>query len=278
MTAKFSHAAVELGCAYHGRIFDIELQGTEALMEHNDFIRRAIENNVFTKESLFSKVFTTDHQFFYLLEKYEKTPGPVEDRLLLYERGVGSIEISDGVTVLKRDIVVAWGTSPNEMYPADSQPIPFTNEEENSLTYIIVSSAFPATYSEALAAPHTLISSQHEPFLPHPVELQENSFLGRKDDVIQAIDMSEFPTIEGMPNAIVESISKSQRQIQLKARRLDLTRKNSVVGAPVVRVTPEFSDKDKPPAQKGCIIYNTDKECLQFYNGEKWLTVRGVEE
>ena len=25
MTAKFSHAAVELGCAYHGRIFDIEL-------------------------------------------------------------------------------------------------------------------------------------------------------------------------------------------------------------------------------------------------------------
>ena len=55
--------------------------------------------------------------------------------------------------------------------------------------------------------------------------------------------------------------------------------KDSVISAPVLRAAPDNYDEDtKPPAQQGMIIYNTEKSCLQFYNGEKWVTLKECEE
>ena len=118
-----------------------------------------------------------------------------------------------------------------------------------------------------------------EPQRLTPVQLEEDTLLGRKDDIIQSIDREELIEMYGLENLAIDSLTKTQKQLPLKARRVDLTRKDSVISAPVLRATPDNYDEDtKPPAQQGMIIYNTEKRCLQFYNGEKWVTLKECEE
>ena len=39
----------------------------------------------------------------------------------------------------------------------------------------------------------------------------------------------------------------------------------------MLRAAPDnYDNGTKPPAQQGMIIYNTDKKCLEFFNGEEF--------
>jgi hypothetical protein len=38
-----------------------------------------------------------------------------------------------------------------------------------------------------------------------------------------------------------------------------------------------YSNDTKPPAQQGMIIYNSDTKCLEFYNGDEWISLGGNE-
>ena len=266
MKAKFSQTAVELAVQCPNNLQEMCLMGTEPLCEYNEFVKQAIANNDIDCDCCFDNIFGDEDGFLYVLEKYRKI-SPQEEELVLYERGVGSIKVVDDQKILHRDISICWGNSANDKFNPNGRFISFTCEEQE---YVIATSVYPLSYAEALLAPYTVVTSQCEPFLPEPVQIQENSLLGRKDGCIDSIDMEEFATFEGLPNAIVAAIAKSQKQIKLKARRLDLDRKNATVSAPILRAAPEFSDSDKPPAQTGSIIYNTDSNCLEFYDGQKW--------
>ena len=77
-----------------------------------------------------------------------------------------------------------------------------------------------------------------------------------------------------MKDAIIESFTESQKHHDIKTRRINLTRKNAVISTPVVRLAPDnYNDTEKPPAQQGMVIYNTDKKCLEFFNGDKWIRI-----
>tara|TARA_B100001758_G_C18117708_1_gene457043 strand:- start:179 stop:691 length:513 start_codon:yes stop_codon:yes gene_type:complete len=134
-----------------------------------------------------------------------------------------------------------------------------------------ITSIQPNTTLEFYAAPNTILASS-DSYTISPVEIEENALLGRKDDIIQSIDKEEFK--EMMKDAIIESFTESQKQHDVKTRRINLTRKNAVISTPVVRLAPDnYNDTEKPPAQQGMVIYNTDKKCLEFFNGDKWIRI-----
>jgi hypothetical protein len=105
------------------------------------------------------------------------------------------------------------------------------------------------------------------------VEIPEHSVLGREDGEIVPISYSElmmhFPYAE-----IPRIITEMENQLKLKTRRLDLTTSDATVSAPIFRLAPEsYSDTSKPTPQQGMIIYNSDNQCLEFYDGKEWRTL-----
>ena len=74
----------------------------------------------------------------------------------------------------------------------------------------------------------------------------------------------------GFSSAISSSLSKSQKQLNMKARHIVLDRKNAKVAASSLQALPVYSDSEKPPPQTGMIIFNTDKLCLEFFDGQDW--------
>ena len=74
--------------------------------------------------------------------------------------------------------------------------------------------------------------------------------------------------------AACDSLQKSQKQLTLKTRRLDLSRKNAFISTPYIRLMPDnYTSSTRPPAQQGTIIYNTETHTLEFYDGESWKTL-----
>jgi len=133
---------------------------------------------------------------------------------------------------------------------------------------MMVNSMVPPTYQLALAAPHCVIASV-APFVPTPIPLEENTLLGRKDNRVQSIDKDELLEIL-TTDAIIDAVTKNNHQMALSSRRVNLTRKNSVVSAPIIRPYAPYKNNEKPKTQKGAIIYNESTDCLEYYTGSEW--------
>jgi hypothetical protein len=241
----------------------VRLGGYKVLEDNNDYnIDDASE------DSLIKNVIGYDHRFLYLLQ--EVSGGFV----IKYERGIGFIYDSDGETFLQRDLPLSFGTPDDDnLYRIGQKPVKFSPD-----SYLRVYSTLPLSLSEALAPPYSVLASI-ESRCPSPVTLEENTLLGRKDDIVQSIDKQELREIIDFDEALIDSLQKAQKQLTLKTRRLDLSRKNSFVSAPYIRLMPDhYTSDEKPPAQQGTIIYNTETHSLEFYDGTSWKTLSFSEE
>ena len=258
--SRYHIGAIELGQARSFRDNSITLLGVDALLEHDSYMAHEAEKGRFTKSNSFSEVIGDGCRFYYRVEHFH---GLKRDG---WESGVGYFRIEGDEHILDREIPLYGGTGEEEIrLRSNTQPESFHYEEG----WLRVSSVKPKSFMELLAAPHSVIASIGS-FTASPVEIEENTLLGRKDDIIQSIDMGELKEMEGFSDIVTEIIVDSQKQIKMSARRLDLTRKNSVVSAPVLRATPVYSDTEKPPAQQGMIIYNKDTRKLEFFDGMDW--------
>jgi len=223
-----------------------------------------------TEETCLETVIGMDTRFYYQIKEY------YQGILASWERGVGYLEKENELACLIRETPVkywAGGDTEPGFYRPGSKGRKYKRD-----SILVVESVSPKEFREATAAPYSVVATM-EPQRLTPVQLEENTLLGRKDDIIQAIDREELVEMYDLENLSIDSLTKTQKQLPLKARRVDLIRKDSVISAPVLRATPDNYDEDtKPPAQQGMIIYNTEKSCLQFYNGEKWVTLKECEE
>jgi len=249
--SRFRHGAVELASQVEGS-HDIRLLGTKALIEVHDFSEVDV-SGLESDDRLFSSIIGLDHRFYYIIQEYD-------DQTSIYERGVGHIELRDDEYYIVREMPLGWGTTSGEELHAGSFTDPTTFGGGD---YLMALSVSPLNYLEALVAPHSIIAST-TPMNPTPVELEPESLLGRKDDVIQSIDMDELRSM---------FLTKPKKQLKIGTRRLELTGKNASVSSPVFKASPVYTDRDKPPAQEGYIIYNKESKRIELFDGEKWVAL-----
>jgi hypothetical protein len=250
--SKFRKGAMELGFA-QPMSDDILLAGTKALLDFHPI--EGFDPELLDTDALhFVTVIGLEYRCYYLLHEIHRSG------YNLSEKGVGHVELRDGKHYFVRDMALSFEAGDGRQFVADSSYKPMTVGDGE---YIIIASTCPQTYLEALIAPHSIIAST-EPMNATPVELEPESILGRKDDVIQSIDMDELRHM---------FLTKPRKQIKVGTSRLELTRKGSSVTAPVIQPAPIYTDHEKPPAQQGYIIYNKESKRLEFFNGEKWVAL-----
>jgi len=263
---KFQTGAVEL-CTV-GKGTDMVLKGTKALIEVNDSLAAFLSRE--DTDRTFKNIIGVGNRCHYVIESFN------QGEMTLFERGIGTVASTRGGKVsLEREICIGFGDSPKYQNPSPGNT---PREFEPPFTHIRAMTVTPHTYVEALASPNSVIASIG-PFNPTPVEIDDNSLLGRKDNMVQSIDMDELREMMGdLDHDAVEAIVKTQKQLKLKARRIDLERKDAAVSASVLRALPSYDNDTKPPAQKGSIIYNTTINRLEVFNGTEWKTVAWLEE
>jgi hypothetical protein len=260
--SNFQPGALELGTPVIGSS-DIKLCGIEALIECDEWIKTGAA--YLTSDCEFKNVVGTNYRCYYSLEQI------LNNETVLHERGVGSIVKRRKSFFLEREFPVVWGDNSKTAVPVRDIAKP-TNF--NVPGHLRVSSVIPPTYIEALASPYSVVASIH-PFNPTPVEIEENSLLGRIGDVIQSVDMDELREMISIGNDAIKALEDTQKQLKLKARRVDLTRKDAVLSAPILRVTPKYTTANRPKVQQGSIIFNTETKCLEFFDGHHWLSLKG---
>ena len=256
---KYHKGAQECGRARSARDTTMILEGFGCLPELSKTRRWEREGTRFVD------VIGDGYRCFYLIEELDG------DRVLNFETGVGLFEINGDQHLLHRQISMTEGVGITKQVRRTLPEQPPQKFDPEDGAVFRITSIQPNTTLEFYAAPNTILASS-DSYTISPVEIEENALLGRKDDIIQSIDKEEFK--EMMKDAIIESFTESQKQHDVKTRRINLTRKNAVISTPVVRLAPDnYNDTEKPPAQQGMIIYNTDKKCLEFFNGDKWIRI-----
>jgi hypothetical protein len=211
-------------------------------------------------------------RFYYQIEEFTSQDRK-EVHLISWERGVGYLEEVDDLTCLYRETPVkCWNGDEAAYYRPHDEPMDFSHHN-----ILRIQSKSPAEFREATAAPYSIVATMESQRLC-PVHLEENTLIGRKDDIVQSIDREELLEMYDLGNLAIDSLTKTQKQLLFSARRIDLKRKDSVVSAPVLKVSADiYSNSTKPPAQQGMIIYNSDTKYLEFYNGEEWISLGGNE-
>ena len=123
--------------------------------------------------------FQPDELFFYeLIEYKERLRQP--DNELEIERGIGFIQIVDGVPHLNRVTPLSSIDGPITKH------VQFTEDKKLFLqTYI------PKDYIELFSSPNTILATEVAG-CPSPVELQDHTLLGRLNGTIQSIDQQEL--------------------------------------------------------------------------------------
>ena len=256
---KYHKGAQECGRARSARDTTMILEGFGCLPELSKTRRWEREGTRFVD------VIGDGYRCFYLIEELDG------DRVLNFETGVGLFEINGDQHLLHRQISMTEGVGITKQVRRTLPEQPPQKFDPEDGAVFRITSIQPNTTLEFYAAPNTILASS-DSYTISPVEIEENALLGRKDDIIQSIDKEEFK--EMMKDAIIESFTESQKQHDIKTRRINLTRKNAVISTPVVRLAPDnYNDTEKPPAQQGMVIYNTDKKCLEFFNGDKWIRI-----
>jgi len=192
----------------------------------------------------FSKVFNKDSKFYYRIEQSKGTS------LIQYEVGIGYLEGD----ILKRFRPLYHGTPTDPAYPSTNGPQFFSVAQDDDL---IVSSYIPTAFHEALCDPHTIVTSI-APFVPHPVSLAENSFLGRLGDNVQSIPFSSLFTSQELINLITQTIiSYVSTLLTTKSVSTDNLQLNVV---------------KKPTKTKNTLSF--DGENLKFYDGKKYRVLQ----
>ena len=202
--------------------------------------------------------------FFYDIQQHD-TKNYSEHRVILSERGIGEIYKEGDNYFLKRERPITFydGT-----YTSPSRPSVFCffNPAHPTGT---VESYIPENYSHTLFSPYSVLCSI-EAHTPSPVELEENTLLGRKDGRIQSIDKDELRSIL-TDNHVIAAMSEATTPLNVKTPTLNLRRKNSLVSTHVLHVKPVYGDSDKPPKpQRGSLIFNDTHGYFEGYDGNEW--------
>ncbi len=127
--------------------------------------------------------------FFYQIKETK------DERHFSYvESGIGEFYKEKNKIFFKREYVfsIASNKESSENYkPFQGKPPKIEQEPDSKL---ILTRYLPESYQQILASKNSVLCST-EPFTPTPVELQDNTLLGKLNNIIQSIDQNELWSI-----------------------------------------------------------------------------------
>lgn len=237
---------------------DLELIGVSALIDHSPILKQAVESNTLTENNSFKNIFGLNTNFYYVIESISN------NAVSFFERGVGYAYEQDNKIFLKRHSPFVHGKNQLECVPCrDGVPHPFMCCGNGCRTMIY--SSIPQSYLECFVVDHAILTSS-EQFLPNPVQLKNDSLLGRFDGDIESVPFDDNRLVDKISNLV----SKFTKQLKLKASKLSLK-----------RVEPEIIDlvpTSNPKAKKGSLYYDEQEDSIKVFDGENWKTLAFVKE
>lgn len=142
-----------------------------------------------------------DSLFYYSATQFRIVREAFHNQKLAVEQGVGVLSKKDERLIFNRVMVHA-------VYEVkDNGPLtktrdlgcePFNFHNDTCEDFFTIYAHRPENYLEALMVDHAVLCSI-DPYEPNPVQLPENSVLGRVDGRIRAISFDELRTIVGGP-------------------------------------------------------------------------------
>lgn len=230
---------------------DIELLGCQPLKQVSFPLKCAVENKDITCDHSFKNVFGSGVAFFYTLEQVRN------EKVIRFERGIGSYYEKDNKSFLKRDLPIAKGSSNQDMVLCHGGCSTF---DCSDCDHIVAYSSYPQTYAECLPHKNSIITSI-APFVPASLVVEEDSLLGRLDGDLTSIPLCSQSFLE----RIIELISSFTKQIILKTSKLDVKK--------IATNTIQLNPHNKAAPKKGCIIYDNDDDNIKYYDGSNWRTL-----
>jgi len=197
--------------------------------------------------------------FFYQISIYDEDGSPFQS-----ETGIGEIYTYGGdKTAFKREFASTFINHKmgSTRHIVDNKPVKFKQKTE----YFVVSSYIPQTCREALVTPNSVLCSV-ERFDPTPVELEDNSVLGRLNDKIQSIDGAELRTIL-TDDRIVSAIKEWKKPLVLATNKFEV--KNRLTCRHIYARPGSRPSKPQP----GFLHYNDGLDCLEIFTSLGWRSV-----
>lgn len=128
-----------------------------------------------------------------------------------------------------------------------------------------VRSYIPSDFRHLMAFPNSVLSTMCCGTLS-PIELQDNTVLGRFEDRIQSINSGEMG--EMLKDVIPEMVCKNTGPLVLGTHLVDITGKNSKIAVDSIYLKPG----NRPnPAQPGTIFFNSQSKTFEGYDGKQWV-------
>lgn len=241
--------------ANHPNTLDLQLVDIQNVALNIDIVKKSIAAGGIDQSQTFANIFGLDTNFFYVIEQVK------DNKVVNYERGIGSVYQQDNDFFLKRKISFVIGNNAGESYNNPTNTPLFLRCENNVMIY----SSVPPTYFECMSVPHAVLTS-HDVCLPQPVVLPENSILGRLNGNIQSVSFDDVGFIEN----IIHSISQFTKQIKLKTSKL-ISKRSQV----------EILDLEpisNPHAKEGSMYYDKYSRTVKLYDGQNWRTLAFVKD
>jgi len=200
-----------------------------------------------------------NQNFFYNLTLFK------EGVPVISERGVGETYSYGGDrTALKREFATKIVDLRGERPIHDNKPTDLDRQSD----YFVVYSHTPQTLHDAMVTPNSVLCTVDR-FDPSPVELEDNTVLGRLNNKIQSIDGAELRTIL-TDDRIVSAVKESEKPLVLASTRIELKGENSRVTCHNLQLQP-----GPRPSQPtiGFLHYNDGLDCLEVFTSQGWASV-----
>ena len=227
-------------------------------------------SSILSEDNLLQNIIPVKRNFYYTIEKVSCRTR--EQTCLLRETGYGEIYKKGRSFFLKREITLKFFDGNDEYNIRPSAKHNFYPDD-----ILLIKSALPDNYINIFAYPYSVLCSI-ESFTPTPVELEEKTLLGRLNDEIQSIDKDELRSILTDGN-IISAVSETKDDINLNSKYINLINDNANLVSPVITAKPVHNNSKKPDKpQRGSIIFNTDENCFEGYDGRRWRKLKWGDE
>lgn len=237
--------------------------GLNQLTHANSILTGVVDED---KNSVLTNV-EIGESFFYEIEQYNDKQGSLR-QLLLSESGIGElVRIGDRI-FLERNHVFQQSLE-DDFY----SPITSTSFLTFDNTYLIITTSIPSNYQQLCFQPHSVICTVGA-FAPTPVELRNNTVLGRTSGRIEALGRVELGHILGYhdPTQVVQQYTDS---LILATSLLELVGADSKIVSHQLHL--RARNRHPTTKTKGCLIFNDDKKVFEGFDGTKWRPLAWAE-
>lgn len=204
-----------------------------------------------------------DHLFFYKITQLKATgKGYTENPTVATEIGLGKLKKKDKTFFLLRETFYSSSRLVDGVLtptvPIYKQFYDFKNED-----YLLINTEVANSSSSSLFLENSVLCST-EPNVTTPVQLEENTLLGRKDGIIQSIDKNELREI--LDDQIAIGLKSYTEPLVLSTKSLALNKDSELRTSKIVAIG---SSRPSDPME-GTLIFNNKSKKLELFDGTKW--------